>query len=364
MVSATSVERLETMSCAPSGTTPTTLTSPGGGDRPTPVRVFPPDWNFPWRAIKERSSPRTILGPARKVLPEVDWPRSGILLPELPGAERSGERHTDEASATSVPWHPAPVELDESEITRGDIALSLRHLCLAKLSQDVLNHLRVKHPFPGASAPASTGCLLPNWDAQECELPSARGICPGTTQGSGTPACTGGVNADLLGGWCKRPPLCYRCAPTHGDLLGLGGSVSVLETRPTSPANWCAMWDGDHSTDRGQDGHPWRLTLALRDVLKLPEPGPKTRTGVVSTCLWHVDTAAWPWSCKASFPFGSPPWAWATTVGVICTANQEVSRWTQLPSDPAVSETAWRWVTGLLSLSKLQWGSTRSEQVT
>ncbi len=133
------------------------------------------------------------------------------------------------------------------------------HLCLTKHSQDLCHHPRVKHPFPGHRAPASTGYLLPYWDAQECELLSARGVCPGTTQGSGMPACTGGVNADLLGGWCKRPLLCCQCAPTHGDLLGLGGSVSVLYTRPTSPTNWCATWDGYHSTDRGQGGHPWLL---------------------------------------------------------------------------------------------------------
>ncbi len=35
-----------------------------------------------------------------------------------------GERCTDEASAKSVPQHPAPAELDESEITRGDSAIS------------------------------------------------------------------------------------------------------------------------------------------------------------------------------------------------------------------------------------------------
>ncbi len=55
--------------------------------------------------------------------------------------------------------------------------------------------------------------------------------------------------------------------------------------------------------------------------------------------------------------------SWATTVGVSCTAGQEVSRWTQLPSDPAVSETASQWVTGLLSPSRPWRGLTRSEQV-
>ncbi len=223
-----------------------------------------------------------------------------------------------------------------------------------------------------ASAPASTGCLLPYWDAQEYELLSAREACPETTQGSGAPACIRGANVDLPGGLCKRPPLCCRCSPTHGDLLGLEESVWVLETRPASPGSWCATWDGDHSTDRGQGGHSWplpnrwgtRLSLALRGDKELPAPGPETRTKVSSTCLRHIGIAAWSWSCEAGFPSGRTPWSWATTVGVSCTAGQKISRWTQLPSDPAVSGTAWQWVTGLLSLSWLPWGSTRSEQGT
>ncbi len=59
--------------------------------------------------------------------------------------------------------------------------------------------------IPRASAPASTGCLLLYWDAQEYRLLSARGTCPGTTQGSGAPACIRGANADLPGGWYKKP---------------------------------------------------------------------------------------------------------------------------------------------------------------
>ncbi len=97
---------------------------------------------------------------------------------------------------------------------------------------------------------------------------------------------------------------------------------------------------------------------------ELPAPGPETRTKVSSTCLRHVGIAAWPWSCEAGFPLGRTPWSWATTVGVSCTAGQKLSRWTQLPSDPAAFETAWQWVTGLLWLSWLPWGSTRSEQET
>ncbi len=63
----------------------------------------------------EKSGPRTILGPARTGLLATDGPRPGALSSELPGAEQLGERCTDEPSAKSVPQHPAPVELEESE---------------------------------------------------------------------------------------------------------------------------------------------------------------------------------------------------------------------------------------------------------
>ncbi len=212
-----------------------------------------------------------------------DGPRLGALSLELPGA--IGERCTDEASAKSVPWHPAPVELDESERTRGDSAMSdVSQTNLPEPGQKLSissSPPRGEASIPRASAPASTGCLLPYWDAQEYELLSSRVTCPGTTQGSGVPACIRGANADLPDGWYKRPPLCCRCAPTHGDLLGLEESVWVLEKRPASPDSWCATWDGGHSTDRGQGGPSrslpnqsgMRPLLALRGDNKLPAPG-------------------------------------------------------------------------------------------
>ncbi len=166
--------------------------------------------------------------------------------------------------------------------------------------------------IPRALAPASTGRLLPYWDAQEYALLSAKGVYPGTTQGSGAPACTRGVNTDLPDGWYKRPPMCCRCTPTHGDLLGLGERVSELETRPASPANWFATSDGGRSTNHGQGDHSWPLpnrwgthpSLTLHGGKELPAPGPETRTKVSSTCLRHVCIASWSWSCGAGFPSG------------------------------------------------------------
>ncbi len=68
MVSATSVERIEAMSCAPSGATPIVSTTPSGGERscPLPVRGDPSWRESPMESRRgEKSGQRTILGPAR-----------------------------------------------------------------------------------------------------------------------------------------------------------------------------------------------------------------------------------------------------------------------------------------------------------
>ncbi len=46
-------------------------------------------------------------------------------LSRTPGSRAIGGKAYRRSSATSAPWHPAPVELDESERTRGDIVRSL-----------------------------------------------------------------------------------------------------------------------------------------------------------------------------------------------------------------------------------------------
>ncbi len=101
-----------------------------------------------------------------------------------------------------------------------------------------------------------------------------------------------------------------------------------------------------------------------------------TPQGEASILRASAPASTGPWRAEASknslserrreplFPSGRTPWFWATTIGVSCTAGQKVSRWTQLTLDPAVFETAWQWVTGLLLLSWLTWGLTRSEQGT
>ncbi len=91
--------------------------------------------------------------------------------------------------------------------------------------------------IPQASAPASTGCLLLYWDAQEYRLRSARGTCPGTIQGSGAPACIRGANADLPGGWYKKPPLCCQCVPANADFLCPEENLS-LKTGEKVSRNW------------------------------------------------------------------------------------------------------------------------------
>ncbi len=170
---------------------------------------------------------------------------------------------------------------------------------------------------PGSRTIGEKPRPLPRQDVcSHIEMPrnvncSQRGVCPGTTQGSGAPACKWGVKTDLPGGWYKRPPRCCRCTPTYDDLSGPRESVSEPETRPASPSSWCATRDGDRSTDRGQGGHPWPLlnrwgmrpSLALPGNKELPALVPMTRTKVSYTCLSHLGIATWP--CMRS---GLPLW--------------------------------------------------------
>ncbi len=90
----------------------------------------------------------------------------GELSPELPGAEKSGERRTDEASATPLPWHPAPGELDQSEGTRGDIVRSLKMQTsppgLDRTSSKYAPSPRCGSSSPRVSAPVWTRCLFLN----------------------------------------------------------------------------------------------------------------------------------------------------------------------------------------------------------
>ncbi len=95
-----------------------------------------------------------------------------------------------------------------------------------------------------------------------------------------------------------------------------------------------------------------------------PNMGPVTWTKVSSTFLRHISITVWPWSCEAGCHSRKSLWSWATTARVSCTADQKVSLWMQLPSDPTVSGTVSQWSTVLRSLSWLLWGSTRSDQET
>ncbi len=63
---------------------------------------FPPQGSSVDVCVQCSHGPQTIDGPASTGL-TIDEPRPGELSPELLGAEQSGGRRTDEASATSVP---------------------------------------------------------------------------------------------------------------------------------------------------------------------------------------------------------------------------------------------------------------------
>ncbi len=200
---------------------------------PLPVRGDPSGRESPMGSRREeKSGPRTILGPARTVLPVVDWPRPGTHA-RSPG----------------------------SRAIRGKAyRQSLGHVCTMTSS--------------------------PSGDSLVVDIRDSRFI----------------VGA-------------------HQHMVT--SQVWDLETRPASPNNWNAKWDGDHSTDRGQGCHPGFLFQG--PVLGAPcRRITSTSTRTVSTCLRHVGTAVWPWSCEACFSSEKTPWSWTTTLWVSCTAGQEV----------------------------------------
>ncbi len=131
---------------------------------------------------------------------------------------------SDEASATSLPWHPAPMELDEFE----------------RIRRDIVRSLETQTSPPGLDQTSSKFAPSPRCGAS---------ILPGLSP----------FRQDICFLICKRPPMYCLCALAHDGLFGLGESVSKLWILPASPGNWCATWDGDLPTDLGWIGHSWPL---------------------------------------------------------------------------------------------------------
>ncbi len=115
MVSTTSVERPESMSWAPSEAKPTVSTVLVGGEISSPLLgTEGPSWRgAPEEACREGIlNLGTILCPATAGQWKVIETGPGELSPGLPGADKSGKMHTDEASATSASSRPVREELD------------------------------------------------------------------------------------------------------------------------------------------------------------------------------------------------------------------------------------------------------------
>ncbi len=95
MVSATSVERPEAMSCAPSGATPIVSTTPSGGERscPLPVRGYPSWRESPMESRRGEKSGQRLYSARPEQGFSIEGPRPCALSLELPGAERSGEAY-------------------------------------------------------------------------------------------------------------------------------------------------------------------------------------------------------------------------------------------------------------------------------
>ncbi len=159
MVSTTSVERPESMSWAPSEVKPTvSIVLDGGEISSSLLGTEGPSWRgAPEEARREGMlNLWTILCPATAGQWEVVEPGPGELSPGLPGAERSGEKHTDEASAISAPSRPVREELEclrENQRGQWDVSRDANRSTCAwnELPPYHLHHLWVEPSFPGQS---------------------------------------------------------------------------------------------------------------------------------------------------------------------------------------------------------------------
>ncbi len=171
MVSTTSVERPESMSWAPSEVKPTvSIVLDGGEISSSLLGTEGPSW---WGAQEEARREGmlnlwTILCPATAGQWEVVEPSPGELSPGLPGAERSGEKHTDEASAISAPSCPVREDLEclrENQRGQWDVSRDANRSTCAwnELPPYYLHHLGVEPSFPGPQPLSRQDVLLYFW---------------------------------------------------------------------------------------------------------------------------------------------------------------------------------------------------------
>ncbi len=163
------------------------------------------------------------------------------------------------------------MELDESERIRGDSAMADKTQTDPRKSGQNLTYLlqpsQGEASIPQVSAPASTGCLLPYSDAQEYELREEFSFGPHKDL------------VRLLVQGARTQTSLVVDIKHHRCVVGAHHHMAISQV-------WCAMWDGDPSTDRGQGGHIWPLpnrwetrpSLALSCDKELPAPGPNTKT--------------------------------------------------------------------------------------
>ncbi len=220
MVSTTSVERPESISWAPSEARSAVSTVLDG------VKYWAP-------CLGQKGPSRRNIISGNHTLPatagqwEVVEPGPGKLSPVLPGAEPSGEKHTDKASAMSVPLRPVREELDAWGKTRVNSETSLEMqtdpLVPGRTPSISAPPPRGGSSIPRASAPVSTGCLLLHCGPPGCKLLEETATSLGTTGEFGTPVCKVDVTVNTPGDLCRRPPMRCLSGRAHGgpwDLLG------------------------------------------------------------------------------------------------------------------------------------------------
>ncbi len=234
------------MSWAPSEAKPTVSTVLVGGEISSPLLgTEGPSWRGApeearWEGILYLG---TILWPATAGQWEVVKPGPGELSPGLPGAERSGEMHTDEATPTSAPSRPVRYGcMWEKQCGQWDVSRDANRSTCAWP-----NSLHISSTTSGWSlhSPGFSPCLDRMScsyivDPLGCKLLEETATTLGTTGGFGMPVCNVDVTANPPGDLCRRPPMCCLIGWAQGGPCDLLENSWEQEIQPTSLEVWCS----------------------------------------------------------------------------------------------------------------------------
>ncbi len=231
----------------------------------------------------------TILCPATVEQWEVEEPGPWDRTPR---AERSRKKHTDEASATSVPFRPVREELDAWGKTRVDSETSLETqtdpLVPCQTPSISASPPRGGGTIPRASAPVSTGCLLQHCGPPGYKLLEETATSLGTTGEFGTPVYKVDVTVNPPGDLCWRPPMLSERTSTWWPLRSARKFLRARNTANISRQLLChERW--------------WFFHIPWLEHPSIITPQPVRESSVVSILRQDEAPSIGPWDRNQGF---------------------------------------------------------------